>query len=76
MEFYNVVEFAPDPPGWRAEIERWEQTYGETVVLLRDEATVEMGPATDEAEQAVQDETLTHDGNPRLALHVVNCVHG
>ena len=33
-----------------------------------------MGPATDRFYQLVMSRALTHDGDPRLARHVANCV--
>lgn len=33
-----------------------------------------MAPATTALHAAVLDQTLTHDGDPRLARHVANCV--
>lgn len=83
MESYEVVEFAPDPPGWRSEVEEWEATYGETVVRFDTNQPTRMGPAADEFEQAVRGELtddgehvtgLTHDGDPLVARHVGNCV--
>jgi phage terminase large subunit-like protein len=74
METWKVVELAPDPPGWVHQLEEWEATYGDVVVRFETKQPSRMGPAVDAAEQAIRDGTLSHDGNPRLAVHVANCV--
>jgi hypothetical protein len=74
MERWEVVEFAPDPPGWVSEIEEWEETYGETVVRFETNQPRRMGPAVDDMEQAVRDATMRHDGSEILARHMANCV--
>ena len=33
-----------------------------------------MAPATDRLYQAVVNQTMTHDGEPRLAAHVAHCI--
>jgi phage terminase large subunit-like protein len=74
MERFEVVELAPDPPGWRTEIEGWEATYGEVVVRFETNQTSRMGPACDEFEQGLRDDEFTQDGDERLARHIANCV--
>ncbi len=74
METYRVLEFAPDPPGWRPEIETWEETYGETVVRFETNQPRRFGPACDDLEQGVRDKSLTHDGSPIIAQHMNNAV--
>lgn len=74
MERFQVVELAPDPPGWHREIEEWEETYGEVVVRFETNQPSRMGPACDDFTQAVRERELEHDGDPRLARHVSNCV--
>lgn len=46
-------EFAPDPPGWRREIEELEQTYGDLVVRFETNQPRRMGPACDDFTQGV-----------------------
>ena len=74
METYEVVEFAPDPPGWRPEVEGWEETYGEVVVRFETNQPRRFGPACDDMEQGVRDKTLTHDGSSIIARHMNNAV--
>jgi hypothetical protein len=70
-----VVELAADPWGLRSEVEAWAQRHGEDRVLEFNTGTAaRMGPATDRLYQAVTAGTVTHDGDPRLAAHIANCV--
>lgn len=81
METWDVVELAPDPPGWSDEIEGWEATYGDVVVEFPTNQAARMAPACTRFYAAVaggdEDEAampLTHDGDPRLARHLRNAV--
>lgn len=83
MESYRVIEFAPDPPGWRAQVEEWEAKYGDVVVRFDTNQPARMGPAADEFEQAIrltptgdgeEPATVTLDGHPALLRHIGNCV--
>lgn len=74
METYEVVELAPDPPGWHREIEDWEATYGEVVVRFETNQPARMGPACDAFEQAARDRELRHDGSEILRRHLNNAV--
>jgi hypothetical protein len=70
MERWNVVELAPDPPGWHREIEDWEQTYGEVVVRFETNNPSRMGPACDDFEQAVSDGEIQHDASEVIDRHL------
>lgn len=81
MERYEVLELAPDPPGWHDEIESWEDTYGATVVRFETNQLVRMGPACSRFYAAVAGGDvddgalpLTHDGDVRLSRHLRNAV--
>lgn len=75
MERYEVVELAPDPPGWHREIEDWELKYDDVVVRFETNQASRMGPACDGFNQAVRsDGEMTHDGDQRLSRHIANCV--
>lgn len=74
MERWDVVELAPDPPGWHREVEDWEATYGETVVRFETNQPARMGPAADTFENAVKEHDLTLDGNEALLRHLGNCI--
>ncbi|HRW39137.1 MAG TPA: terminase large subunit [Aquihabitans sp.] len=81
MRRWDVVELAPDPPGWADEIEQWEAAYGEVVVEFPTNQTAHMVPACSRfyAGVAGGDEDLaalplTHDGDPVLARHLRNAV--
>lgn len=74
MEELDVVELAPDPPGWHHEVEEWEQQYEEVVVRFETNQTTRMGPACDMFTQGLRDGEFTHDGDSRLARHVSHCV--
>ena len=72
---YDVVELAADPWGWRSELEGWAQRHGERRVIEWNTANAQrMAPATDRFYAAVVDQTVSHDGNPRLAAHLAHCV--
>jgi len=72
---YDVVELAADPWGWRSEVEAWAGRHGaRRVIEWPTNVLARMGPATDRTYAAVAEATLTHDGDPRLAAHVTNCV--
>jgi len=72
---FEVVEFACDPWGWRSELETWAARHGERrVVEWNTAAAARMAPATDRLYQAVVEQTVTHDGDARLAAHVAHCV--
>lgn len=81
MAKWDVVELAPDPPGWHDEIEQWEGTYGDVVVEFPTNQTSRMVDACSRfyAGVAGGDEDsaalpLTHDGNPVIARHLRNAV--
>ena len=72
---FDVAEFAADPWGWRSELEGWAKRHGEKRVVEFNTAFLKrMGPATDRAYQAVVEQTLTHDGDHRLAAHLAHAV--
>lgn len=72
---FDVVELACDPWGWRSEIEGWAKRHGEARVLEWNTAHAQrMAPATDRLYQAVVTNTVTHDGDARLAAHIAHCV--
>lgn len=75
FERYDVVELAADPWGWRSEIEGWSKLHGERRVLQWNTAEARrMAPATDRFYAAVADQSVSHDGDSRLATHLGNCV--
>lgn len=72
---FNVVELAADPPGWRSEIAEWGRKYGANTVLEYPTfVRSRMGRATDLVTQNILSRSITHDGNPDLERHVLNCV--
>lgn len=75
MVKYQVVELACDPWGWRSEIEGWAKRHGRRrVVEFNTGAAQRMAPATDRLFQAVVTGGCSHDGDPRMAAHMGNCV--
>ena len=71
---FDVRCLACDPFGWRSEIEAWERTYGDQVVIeWPSNALARIGPACDRFYAAVMERTLSHDGDSTLARHVANC---
>ena len=81
MKEWEVVELAPDPPGWNDELEQWEAIYGDVVVAFSTNQGSRMGPACTKFYSAIaggdEDDVtvpLTHDGDARLARHLRNAV--
>ena len=71
---WTVASLVADPFGWRSELENYERTYGDKVVLeWPTNALARMGPACDRFYTAVREGTLTHDGSTVLAEHVADC---
>lgn len=72
---YDVLSLACDPWGWRSEIEQWGKRHGEDRVVEYNTGFLgRMAPATDRLYQAVVEQTVTHDGDPRLSAHIAHCV--
>ena len=71
---FDVLELAVDPWGWRSEIEGWSALYPGRVVEYNTAASQRMGPATDRLFVAVAEQTITHDGDERLASHIAHAI--
>ena len=72
---WDVAELAADPWGWRSELESWAKRYGERRVIEFNTAFAKrMAPATDRFYQAVVEQSITHDGDPRLSAHIAHAV--
>ena len=74
MERFNVRELAPDPPGWRQEVEEWEATYGEVVVRFETNQPARMGPAADLFEKAARERGFSLDGHAAMLRHLGNAI--
>lgn len=72
---YDVRELAPDPPGWRKEIEEWIERHGEkNVVVFDTNQPSRMGPAADEFLQAAKDKAFSLVGEEPMLRHLGHCV--
>jgi phage terminase large subunit-like protein len=72
---YRVLEFACDPPGWHAEIERWADEYPDVLTMMFPTNRRQlMADACARFENAVRTGALTHDGSDVLAEHLANAV--
>jgi phage terminase large subunit-like protein len=69
---WRVLEVAADPYRWQRSLELLDAEGIPTVEYPQSPAR--MGPATSRFYSAVVDRLLSHDGDPRLARHVVNAV--
>lgn len=69
---WNVAEIACDPYRWARSYQVLE-AEGLPVVEFPQNAS-RMVPATQRFHEAVANHALTHDGDPRLARHISNCV--
>lgn len=74
MERLTVLELAADPPGWHAEIDAWQEMYGDIVVVFETNQRKRMAPACDRFRTGVLEGDLTHDGSPVLARHIGHAV--
>jgi phage terminase large subunit-like protein len=74
MDRWRVVELACDPPYWGREIAEWNARWGDKVIEFPTFSRARMAPACTTFYSAVMDSKLTHDGDPRLARHLANCV--
>ncbi|ORA38704.1 terminase large subunit domain-containing protein [Mycobacterium aquaticum] len=74
MNQWDVVELCCDPPYWSREIAEWTAQWGDKVLEIPTFSRDRMAPACTGFYSAVMDGRLTHDGDPRLARHVSNCV--
>lgn len=78
MSTFRVVELAPDTGpygGWHREIEEWVERWGEDVVVgYPTNVRKRMAEACSRFYSAVVTESLTHDGDKRLARHLANAV--
>lgn len=72
METYKPWRLVCNPLGWGAEVQSWSETYGEVAVPIFDWAhtTKRKTGACSKFYSAVLGETLSHDGDPRLAAHL------
>ena len=74
FELFDVQAMYCDPWGWRSEIEEWNEEFPGIIVEFPTNVRQRMAPATDRFYAAVQEKTLTHDGDARLAAHISNAV--
>jgi phage terminase large subunit-like protein len=74
FDTWQVVEMLCDPPYWGAEIAEWAATYPGRVTEFPTFSRARMAPACTTFYTAVMEQTVSHDGDPRLARHVSNCV--
>jgi len=70
----EIRELAPDPHGWGREIEEWEQTYEDVVVMFNTDQPSRMGPAADDFTQGLRDDEFTIDPDEDLLAHFDHCV--
>ncbi|WP_460357175.1 terminase large subunit domain-containing protein [Mycobacterium sp. ZZG] len=74
MMRWNVRELACDPPYWQREIAEWSAAWPDRVVEVPTYSRARMASACTAFYTGVMDGRITHDGDPRLARHVSNCV--
>ncbi len=74
MSRWRVLELAYDPPGWWGEAEEWVHTWGDSVVVeFPTNSRQRMAEACSRFFNGVIQGDLTHDGDPLLARHLLNC---
>ena len=75
MSRFKVIELAADPPGWHKEIETWAERYpGAVTSEFRTNQRKFMARACAKLHSAIVNQTVSHDGDPRLARHIANAV--
>lgn len=74
FDVWKVAEMLCDPPYWGAEIAQWATRWRNKVVEFPTYSRARMAPACTTFYSAVMEQTLSHDGDPRLARHVSNAV--
>lgn len=77
---FTVRRLAADPPGWREELDTWEDELGngpdgEPIVFeFITSSPTRMGPAIDRFLEAVEMASFTHDGSPELREYALNAL--
>jgi phage terminase large subunit-like protein len=69
---YPVRRMVADRYGWQSEIESWARAFGEKTVLVFPMTHARFGAAADRMFTAVNERTVTHDGDHRLIAHFLN----
>jgi len=73
MANYNVEALCADPYFWQAEIQRWNNEFG-NVIEWNTASPQRMARGADALYAAYESQKLSHDGNATLALHAANVV--
>lgn len=73
MRRWKVRELVCDPWGWESEMDDWRNEFGSLLVEFKMTPSIQ-APATSKFTEAVQEQTMTHDGDERLVRHVGNAV--
>ncbi len=63
-----------DPPYWGRELGEWTAAWGARVLEFPTHVRSRMAPACTTFYAGVVEGAFTHDGDPRMARHVANCV--
>jgi phage terminase large subunit-like protein len=71
FESYRVERFYCDPPLWQTEIDEWARVYGSAVMRFPT-ARTRMTQAVERFRTDLVAGTIAHDGDLRLARHVLN----
>lgn len=71
---WNVQAMHCDPPYWGAEIADWSGRWPGRVLEFPTYSRARMAPACTTFFTAIMERALSHDGDPRLARHISNCV--
>lgn len=74
IKTWDVAEVAADPWGWRSELETWDTEYPGVIVEWNTGHPSRMAPATDRLAVAIREQTMSHDGDDRLAAHMSHAV--
>jgi len=83
FERWTVCGFFADPARWIDEVSRWEATYGPRLKVRATQVhpiqwwmtggrTTQIVKAVENAEHAIRDGSMTHDGSYALTTHVLN----
>lgn len=74
FDTWDVSQLVCDPPYWEREIGEWHERWGDRVIEFPTFSRARMAPACTSFFSAVMEKLITHDGDPRMARHIGNCV--
>jgi phage terminase large subunit-like protein len=69
---YDVAYLYADPRKWQDELEEWAARWPDRVVELPTNSPRRMSELVDRFRTSLEEDRLTHDGDPDLTRHMLN----